>query len=38
MVKVLIIGKMEISRKEITRMVKCMGMLYYIRRMEGSIK
>jgi hypothetical protein len=38
MVREFIIGQMEIRRMEIGRIIKDMGMLYYIRRMEGSIE
>jgi hypothetical protein len=38
MVREFIILQMEIRGKGIGRMVKDMGMLYFIRRMEGSIE
>jgi hypothetical protein len=38
MVREFIIMQMEIREKDIGRMVKFMGMLYIISRMEGSIE
>jgi hypothetical protein len=38
MVREFIIGRMEIRGKGIGRMVKNMGMLYFIRRMEGKYR
>jgi hypothetical protein len=38
MVREFIIMQMEIREKDIGRMIKVMGMLYIISRMEGSIE